>query len=269
MRRTLLMGVMLAVTLAGAGPAHAKGNITAVTMCGPAGCGPPTAPGPMRTLAERVFGGGGMARGAPPFASYDRVRFGPVGEVPDISVFYVPSSATLCVGQVCGGATGRLRTVLDTAAAGVSGYVPRIRSLTVGDVKVDPRPYAGLFDRLTSVTPPAGLWNATGIAIVAHLTPDSPWSASGVSTMTYYARYRVLARNGEWLRVDAALDHRIRADAGALPGGGGSGRIATALAIALLSATGALALGFGISRVASRRPRPAGRRSLWAKGGMR
>jgi hypothetical protein len=263
------MGAMLAVTLVGAGAAHAKGNITAVTMCGPAGCGPPTAPGPMRTLAERVFGGGGMAGNAPPFASYDRVRFGPAGEVPDVSVFYVPSSATLCVGQACDSATGRLRTVLDTAAAGMSGYVPSIRSVTIDDVKVDPRPYAGLFGRLASVAPPAGLWSAPGIAIVAHVTPDSPWSASGVSTMIYYPRFRVLAHDGEWLRVDAALDQRIRADAGAPSGGGGDGRAGTALAIAVLSATGALALGFGARRVASRRPRPAGRRSLWAKGGMR
>jgi hypothetical protein len=261
MRRTLVTGAVLAVAmLATPAAAHAKGDISAVAMCGPEGCGPPTAPGPMPALADDVFRltGGTTAFGTPPLGVYYRLRFLPAGEVPDLAAFYVPRAGTICVDQQCMPVGTAERAALDAASAGVAGYRPHIAAVSVAGARVaNAAAYAHLYDPLTPVeVAPPGTWDSRAITIQVRLTPDSPWSAGGFSDLTYYPRYHLLSRGGQWHRADAALDRRIRAAAAPAPGGHGG--VAWPIVGAAVAA-GAAALGIGIAlrRSASRRPRAA------------
>ena len=259
MKRALITGAVLAVAvLVTPGAAHAKGNISAVAMCGPDGCGPPTAPGPMTALAEDVFGltGGTATLDTPPLGVYYRMRFLPAGEVPDAPAFYIPGTGTICVEQQCTPASPAMRGVLDAASAGVAGYRPHISSVAVEGARVaNARAFAHLYGPLTSVElAPPGIWDSRSIAIEVRLTPGSPWSASGFSDLAYYPRYHLLSLAGRWHRADAALDRQIRAAAAPAPGGHGG---VTWPIVGTGVAAGAAALGIAIAlrRSASRRPR--------------
>jgi hypothetical protein len=261
MRRTLITGVVLAVAMvATPGAAHAKGNVSAVAMCGPDGCGPPTPPGSAAALAEGVFGltGGTTVGTQPPLGVYYRMRFLPAGELPDAAAYYVPRTGAICVEQRCVPVSSAVRAGLDAASAGVTGYRPHITAVSVDGARVpNAQAYAHLYDPLAGVeAAPAGVWDSRAITIEVRLTPGSPWSASGVSDLTYYPRYHLLSRDGQWRRVDAALDGRIRAATAPAPEGHGG--VAWPIVGAAVAA-GAAALGIAIAlrRSASRRPRAA------------
>jgi hypothetical protein len=260
MRRTLIIGAVLVLAiLAMPGAAHAKGIISAVTMCGPDGCGPPTAPGPVGELAEDVLGlTGGMATlDTPPLGAYYQMQFAPAGEVPDAPAYYVPRSGSICVEQRCMPAGTQVRAALDAASSGVSGYRPHLTAVSVdGTRAANAGAYAHLYDPLTPVdVAPPGTWKSRAITIDVRLTPNSPWSASGYSDLAYYPRYHLLSRNGQWLRADAALDSRIRA--AATPVSGEDGGVTWPIVGAAVAAGAVLLGAVALRRSASRRPRTA------------
>ncbi|HYX83653.1 MAG TPA: hypothetical protein VE777_01665 [Gaiellales bacterium] len=259
MRRTLVMGALLAAAmLAAPAAAYAKGNISAVTMCGPEGCGPPTASGAVRALSEQVMGmTGGPSRSTPPLGPYYRVGFQPAGEVPDTPTFYVAGAATLCVEQACVRIPAPVRALLERATAGVPAFHPSIRSVSIGGARAaDASAFGALFDRLTPVpTAPATVWTSRAIPITVRLTPQSPWSATGTVSMTYFPQFHLLARGGAWIRVDAALDRGIVGESAA-PAGGHDAALWIGMGTAALLAA-ALALWLAARRTASRRPKAA------------
>src|SRR5919204_149603 len=127
---------------------------------------------------------------------------------PAASTFYVAGAATLCVEQACVRTPAPVRALLERATAGVPAFHPSIRSVSIGGARAaDASAFGALFDRLTPVpTAPATVWTSRAIPITVRLTPQSPWSATGTVSMTYFPQFHLLARGGAWIRVDAAVD---------------------------------------------------------------
>jgi hypothetical protein len=245
MTRILLTGALtVAVSLATAPAADAKGVITAISVCGPSGCATASAPrATMLRFGVDMLGGNSETVGPPPLGPYYRLAFRPRHELPDADTFFVPGADLICTDRGCIPAQTRLAPALDAAAAQVVAFRPVIRSVTIdGTVRSDPGAYAGLYAGSPAAAPPSRVWESRGYSIQFAFSRTAPWSLAWMSGMAYYPRYRVVARAGTWLHVSAALDRRIRtgsADARTASGGGDRWPIAAAAAVAIAAAAGA------------------------------
>ena len=245
MKRVLLTGALtVAVSLATAQAAEAKGFISAIRVCGPSGCATATAPrATMQRFGMDMLGGPAAAVGPPPLGPYYRLTFRPRNEIPDADTYYVPGADLVCTDSGCFALATRLVPALDAAAAQVTPYRPVIRSVTVdGKTRPDPTAYAALYRGRPAAAPPSPIWETRGYSIEFAFARTTPWSLGWMRGMAYYPRYRVVTRAGTWLHVSAALDRRIRtgsAEARASSGGGHRWPVAAAAAIAIVAVAGA------------------------------
>lgn len=226
--------------------AEAREKLTAVGICGPDRCNVSTAPTLLEDLAGLVFSPA-TPRPAPGPGSYHVVdaitaEKGVVGK----GVF-LPQTGMLHWRQADGKAVwlrlpAHVDALLRSGGRGAAPYEPAVERVTLAGKDVaEPSFYAELFGPHQAVPPSAG--HAVPIS-VRWSEGNAPWP----SRLSYQPASKTLVRDGETVRLPAALSARIERDAGLKSGRSWGWYVGAAL----LAAAGAAALLLG------RRRRPWG-----------
>ncbi len=241
MKRIILTGTLaVAATLAAAQTAHAKGYISAIRVCGPAGCATAAAPrSAMQRFGMDLLTDSGPAAESPPILPYYRLRILPRYEMPS-QTFYIPGANAICTDGGCTSVRNGLSPALSAAAASVGAFTPHIRSVTVANKpRADSEAYAVLFNEQPAASPSNAVWNSRAYPIEVRFTRLTPWSLGGVSWMAYYPRFKVLTRDGAWFHVGESVDRLVLGQRTAADDGGHGWTVAAAAVVAVAAAAGA------------------------------
>jgi hypothetical protein len=244
MKRLILTGALaLVLALAAAPAAQAKGYIKAIRVCGPSGCASADAPrSAMLRFGMDLLTDAGPPIASPPLLPYYRLRFVPRYELPGADTFYIPGAEAMCTDGGCTRVPRGLIPGLAAAAANIGSYTPRISSVTVDHrFRADLDRFAMLFNQRPAALPSTTVWQSRHASVIVEFTRVTPWSLGGASWMSYYPRYHVLSRDGEWFHAGSPVDRLVRGQAAQADGGDdnrGLGIAATA-AVVLAAAAGA------------------------------
>ena len=205
--RLALLSVLLAA-LVSASAATAKGEPTALTVCGSSGCKTFT---DERTLRELGSGGGELFPDIPPASAYYTLRTrAAAGRFAETwTDFYVPKTRMLrSVGSGNWFRVGAKRAeTLARLTREIAPFEPRLTAARVGDKVV--REGASSYLRLFELGARADIpFSNRSMKIELRSARPSPW-AQADDLLVYFPKENVLQRETRWLRVPPRVAARI------------------------------------------------------------
>ncbi|MBA2568532.1 MAG: hypothetical protein H0V11_04210 [Actinobacteria bacterium] len=242
MKRLVAMAAA-ALLLAPAAPAFGKGQLRAVSVCGPELCNIARDPGLVLDL-ERLFASGQKTDPAPiePFYGVDSIMSGGATGAGE----FFPKSGILRWRPPQGeprwfALPERVAAGLRTTGRGAEPYQPGVTEATVGGkASRDSAGYVALFDGAEPASAATG--ETIPLSLRFRKVGRSPWAGR----FQYEPSTDTLVSEGRAVRVSRDVASMIERDAGLAGGGGGTPRWALA---------GAVALGLAAAAFAARRAR--------------